>query len=159
MQNYQSIVDVSHQYIALAMNTSDPMKSQDFRLKAIECLETFVSSLQITDYLLLDSTPTVPQKVYIECLFNLGTLMKNYAENSFHNTGNFTKDQKDLFDKSIYHFHTILRVQFEDSLAVQQIVSIYTQLCFHHQQDPELCRQFLHEALFFSPDNQTIHII
>jgi predicted O-linked N-acetylglucosamine transferase (SPINDLY family) len=156
-QNYKSIVAVAHNYISYSLNTEDPLKSQSYRLKAIETLERLTDALEITDYLLLDSTPTVPLDIFTECYFNLGTLLKNYAENEILNTGLFTDTTRKTFYKSISKFHTILHVQFEHVLATKQIISIYTQLCYHSQQNPEQCRQLLQEALFFAPDNETIH--
>jgi predicted O-linked N-acetylglucosamine transferase (SPINDLY family) len=155
--NYKTIISISNEYITRSFNTDDPLKSQTFRLKAIQTLERLTEALEITDYLLLDSSPSVPRDTFIECFFNLGTLLKNYAENEIINTGMFNNTDQDIFYKSISQFQTILHMDFEHDLSIKQIISIYTQLCYHNQHNTDLCLKYLREALFFSPDNETIH--
>jgi len=156
-QNYKSIIAVAHNYISLSVSSEDPLKSQSYRLKAIQTLERLTLSLEITDYLLLDSSPIVPREIFLECFFNLGTLLKNYAENEIVNTGIYTDTEANTFQKSLSQFQTILHVDFEHALAVKQIISIYTQMCFHNQHNPGLCLNLLQQALFFAPINETIH--
>jgi predicted O-linked N-acetylglucosamine transferase (SPINDLY family) len=42
-------------------------------------------------------------------------------------------------------------------MAKQQLVSIYTQLCYLCQNDLQLCLRYLQEALLYAPENETIH--
>lgn len=151
VSNYKTVIDVAHKFIALSIDKN----SQEYTLKAINTLERLLCNIDITDYLLLDANPIVPRDVYIECYFNLGTLYKNLTETNIKSQ--ISKHDTDMFYKSISCFQTVLRVTFYHDFSIKQIVSIYTQLCVHNQTDMQTCLKYLKEALFYAPDNETIH--
>jgi len=137
--------------------SSQPSVAQYLRLKAIDTFERVTACIEVTDYLLIDSKPQIPHDKYVEIFFNLGTLYKTYVEVELRNTTTITQEHVDLFRKAIDAFVMILRIRFEDSLATKQIVSVYTQLCFHYSNDLQRCLQYLQEALFYAPTNEIIH--
>lgn len=152
-------------YIQLFLQTKDPLH----RLNACKVLMDIVHSVSNTEYLLLNATPRIPKHIYIDALFNLGTLLKNIGEddvNAKNATDKASNEQQinerndnlyKIFQKSLQYFQTILSIEFENKPAIQQITSIYTQLTYYNQHRLNKCVEFLHQALFYVADNPTIH--
>uniref|UniRef100_A0A6C0H6Q1 protein O-GlcNAc transferase n=1 Tax=viral metagenome TaxID=1070528 RepID=A0A6C0H6Q1_9ZZZZ len=155
-KSYRKTIERSQQYIAKSIEATSPKRTDEFRRLAIAELDAMLQPLDITDYLLLDSNPPVPKREYIESYFNLGTLYKTCAEAKM-SSPNTVNEAQNMFDQALRCFVIILRVQFEDELAKQQMVSIYTQLCYLYQNDMQMCLRYLHEALLYAPENETIH--
>ena len=175
--NYLSILNNANRYIATSIESNNINIIQDSRLKAIGLLAGFIESLDVRDYLLIDNDPKIPKNVFIDTNFTLGTLYKTFVEtkiqkdieilktnvlnrqNELKNvTYNKLSDENvSLFKKGINCFNNILRVNFEDKLALKQIVSIYTYLCFLAQDNLVNCLQYMQEALLYCPNNSTIH--
>lgn len=158
INNYKIILDIANQYILNSINNTDIEKCQSFRYKAINNLEQIIECCNITDYLLLDSNPIIPKETLKECLFNTGTLYKTCAETNLKINGFIISNETHhTFYKGIRHFITILQLYTEDHLAVQQLVSIYTQLCYYSQSDLNVSLKYLQECLFYAPDNDNVH--
>lgn len=167
IKNYKNILTAVNIYITKSIESNDITTIKKCRIMAIEELEKIISSCHITDYLLIDSQPPIPKEIFKECCFNAGTLYKTYAENMLHeklkNTNNtnekslLSEEIHGIFYKGIRHFITILQVYVEDVLATQQLVSIYTQLCYYSQHDLNLSLKYLQECQFYAPDNENIH--
>lgn len=172
MKNYKSILEQANINISNSIDCKDINKTQMFRMDAIKLLQELVDVIPITDYLLIDSKPYISHDLYIHMCFNLGTLYKTYVETQMMNKkselyknemnrgdGNLglTNEQENLFRRGISVLHNILKIKFEDDLALKQIISIFTQLCFFNQHDTQKSLQFLQEALLYQADNETIH--
>jgi predicted O-linked N-acetylglucosamine transferase (SPINDLY family) len=172
LKNYRSILNQSNELISKSIESNDITIIQKYREQSINLLSKFTQCLDIKDYLLIDSNPEIPKSTFIESNFTLGTLYKSFVEtkikkdveilrkNSINrSTEKVTLSQENinLFRKGIEHFNTILKVNFEDPLALKQIVSIYTQLCFFAQDNLLDCLQYMQEALLYCPNNETIH--
>jgi len=170
-KNYKQMLQKVNDYISLSIDTNDVRKMQEHRMNAINTLEKVVSIFVVTDYLLIDSKPEIPETIYYDSYFTLGTLYKSYVEVEIQNElallrkneiNRVNSDQKDLshleqmFQKALSFFIMILRVRFEDSNALKQIISIYTQLCAMNK-DLSKSLNYLQEALLFVPNNPTIH--
>lgn len=173
LKNYKNTVNNMNQLISQIINLKDQSIIRNKRNQTINLLENFVKHLEITDYLLIDNDPIVPKDVFIECYFNLGTLIKNHVEDiindkvtllkknplnrdSSENTL-LTQENEKLFRQSLDCFYSILRISFENDSAIKQIISIFTQLCYFSQNDLQKCLNYLQEALLYSPSNETIH--
>lgn len=154
--NIQHLVQKSQGHIAESLK-SQGATAQRHREDAIKVLDQLTSQLKITDYLLIDSKPSVSKTTFIESHFNLGTLYKTNAEFLAQAQGTMSEHVFSYFMKAVKSFNHILAVAFEHDSATKQIISIYTQLCFWSQQNLEKCLQFLKEALFFDAANETIH--
>lgn len=173
LKNYKSTINNMHQLLAQMINSKDIKTIVTKRQQTINLLQKFVQHLEVTDYLLIDSTPIVPKDVFIEMFFNLGTLYKNQIEdvvnnkiealkkNSLNRTPSenilLSSEDESIFRKSLDCFFNILRVSFENESAIKQIVSIFTQLCYLSQTDHQKCLNYLQEALLYSPTNETLH--
>jgi len=173
MKALKKQLESAYNFISQSIESKYEKKTQEIRLKAINEFESLLSKIDITEYLLIDSKPFLSKDIYIDCHFNLGTLLKNYVESDVQelskelrkNEANrhikqplvLTVKQIEYFYKAIGYFNTILRVKFEDVNAIKQITSIYTQLCFFSQHDLSKCLGYLQEALFYAPTNETIH--
>ena len=172
LKNYRAILKQSNELISKSIETTDINMIQKYREQSINLLSKFTKCLDIKDYLLIDSNPEIPKSTFIESNFTLGTLYKSFVETKIRkdvellrkNRVNRSSDNvilsnenEDLFRKGIEHFNTILKVNFEDPLALKQIVSIYTQLCFFAQDNLLNCLQYMQEALLYCPNNETIH--
>ena len=172
LREYKKTLNVVNDHISQSINNNDTQIIQSNRESAIQLLQKLVNSLDIRDYLLLDSNPVVPKETFIESLFTLGTLYKSFVEteiqhkmellrkNNLNRTEketNLSETQEQLFKRGIECFTHILRISFEDELALKQITSIYTQLCFFAQGNITKCLQYMQEALLYSPNNETIH--
>lgn len=172
LKDYKKILFEVNKYVSLSIDSTNTIDVQNYRGNAIQLLQKFVDCLEVTDYLLIDSKPHVPENIYCESYFTLGTLYKSFVETEIQNEKELLKKNalnrsekiillssknEETFRKAIGCFNMILRVRFEDSFALAQIVSIYTQLCWFSQTDLNRGLQFSQEALLYSPDNETIH--
>jgi predicted O-linked N-acetylglucosamine transferase (SPINDLY family) len=173
IKNYKSIIEKANECISKSIDGNNINETQKWRMDAINILEKLIEVIPITDYLLIDSKPYVPENIYIQVCFNLGTLYKTYVETQIINQKKelfknelrrskdinigLTEQQEMLFRRGIRVLHNILKIKFEDSLALKQIISIFTQLCFISQSDMQKSLQYLQEALLYQPDNETIH--
>jgi protein O-GlcNAc transferase len=169
IQNYKNIVSKANSYLEKLNKSSDLLNLQ---ISICEELTKIVHSVDSTEYLLLDAQPRIPKSVYLSSYFNYGTILKNIAENSSNTRilelkknelnrsikdTKLTDIEKGIYNKSIECFIGVLKISFEDNSAIQQIVSIYTQLCFFSQDDLQESLTYLNQALFHAPNNQTIH--
>jgi predicted O-linked N-acetylglucosamine transferase (SPINDLY family) len=183
VKNYEILYKKSIECIKHLFTSSDtrhggpepPSEEQKnlYRIEACSYLNKIVCAVDGTEYLLLDSQPRIPRNIYLESFFNLGTLLKDIAEYSVrekynnllkNNANRNTSDPIELsnlenaiFNKSLNCFMSILRVDFENNRAIQQIVSIYTQLTYFSQGDPEKSLNYLRQSLLFAPSNSTLH--
>ena len=167
LKNYKNTVNNMARLLHQMFNSKDSEFIDNKRQQTIKLLENFVQHLEITDYLLIDNNPIVPKDVFIEIYFNLGTLYKNHIENVLNkktqnlkqnNANNIlTANDEAEFRKSLNCFFNILRISFENEMAIKQIVSIFTQLCFYSQNDLQKSLNYLQEALLYSSGNETIH--
>jgi predicted O-linked N-acetylglucosamine transferase (SPINDLY family) len=159
LKNYNAVFKQAQHYISKSIDCNSVPDTQRFRLLAIQEYEKILNHIEVTDYLLLESTPIVPRDVYLEAFFNLGTLYKTIAETSLsHNEKkSLPTYENNLFQKALQAFIMMLRINFEDDLAVKQITSIYTTICFFVQNDTTSCMNILQQALLYAPNNETIH--
>ena len=80
LREYKKTLNVVNDHISQSINNNDTQIIQSNRESAIQLLQKLVNSLDIRDYLLLDSNPVVPKETFIESLFTLGTLYKSFVE-------------------------------------------------------------------------------
>lgn len=171
--HYKEIADVANIYLEKIISNSDNILLN--QIIVCEELTKIIHSVDSTEYLLLDARPRIPKNIYLSSYFNYGTILKNITENSsnarilelrkneLNRSKNFgekiklTDIEKGIYNKSIESFIGVLKVSFEDSNAIHQIVSIYTHLCFFSQDNLQECLNYLNQALFHAPDNPTIH--
>lgn len=162
VKNYIKLFDLANQFT----------KKKEYIL-ASECYNKIFSSVDSTEYLLLNCKPRIPRNVYIESLMNCGNLLKFTVEglinlklselnkNNSTRTAQITLELSSLesfiFNKSLNCFISILQIDFEHTDAIKQIISIYTHLTYFSQTNFELCLRYLSEALIFAPENSTIH--
>lgn len=172
MKGYKSTLEKVNIIISNSIDSNNINQTQMLRMEAIKLLQDLVEVIPITDYLLIDSKPYIPHDSYIQMCFNLGTLYKTYVETQIMNKKRelyknelnrmddgvgLTNEQESLFRRGVNVLHNILKIKFEDELALKQIISIFTQLCFFNQHDIQKSLQYLQEALLYQPDNETIH--
>lgn len=169
------ILKLAKHYLDESIKSTDTTSIQSFRLKSIESYKRLLEPIDITDYLLIDSdNPLLPKSIFLHSYFILGTLYKLYIEtllsndiinlrlhssNRSSNAGSngLLQSHLDIFRKSINCFLVILRVDFDNKDALQQLVSVFTHLCFLSQSDLNSCLKYLQECLFYTPSNSTIH--
>jgi predicted O-linked N-acetylglucosamine transferase (SPINDLY family) len=170
---YSDKLSLANSIISKAMDAPSKEQRQQYRMQAIHIFEEILCHIPLTDYLLIDSTPILPENSYIESHFKLGTLYKNYVEEDIQilikNMGNKTSGDSQignnilcnnivkLFEKALDSFRLILKVKFENDLATQQIVSIYSQLCYLYQKDIGKSLEYMQGALLYAPCNPSIH--
>jgi protein O-GlcNAc transferase len=142
-------------------------------IKAMDLLNQICSSVDVTEYLLLNCNPRISKTILLESLFTLGTLLKMKSEeeiqikiktlhqNNANRTTNvdtkLTQFEQALLNKSLYLFITILQIDFENKSAIKQIVSIYSQLTFIFQSNLEQSLNYLKQSLLYDPSNPAIH--
>lgn len=168
---YKKYLKLAQNFSDLSVSSTSVEKAQNYRLQAVNVYDRLLQNIDVTSYLLLDSNPPVPENVFVQSHFNKGTLLKMFAEQELADASrllkqnvlnrnasiNISEQHIQLFRKSLDCFVTVLRVRFEDPSSIKQIVSIYTQLCFFSQTDPEVCMKYLKEAIFYAPENETLH--
>lgn len=172
LNNWKQKVVEANKWVARAIDSNNVPQTQQYRSKAMQIYEEVLSQTDIVDYLLLDSNPIIPRKDILDMYFTLGTLYKNFAEtqvqskmeqlrkaqhNRTQNNISIGREESELFEKSIHHFHSMLKIDFENALANKQIISVFTQLCFLAQNNIELCFSYMQRALLFEPENEIIH--
>jgi len=158
LKNYKNTLNNMNNLLNQMLNSKDQQYIDNKRQQTIKLLENFVQNLEITDYLLIDCNPIVPKDVFIEMYFNLGTLYKDQTEYFLkQNNNNLTEKLENEFRTSLNCFYNILRISFENEMAIKQIISIFTQLCFFSQNNLQKSLNYLQEALLYSPGNETIH--
>lgn len=163
-------ITLAQQYIRRSLYATSDHEIKNFRLNAIHEYEMSIKNIDMAQYLLLDkenSNYTLPKNVFIDILFNIGTLYKTLAESdvSFKikldnlpkNFNTQYKNEIDKFRKAVYYFNNILQIDFENQNAIKQIVSIYTQLCFLSQESVQDSLNYLNQAMIYVPTNNTIH--
>jgi len=171
IKNYNNIINKANLYLEKLTKNSN----LNLSLSICEELIKIVHSVDSTEYLLLNAQPRIPKTVYLSSYFNYGTILKNIAENSsnsrilelkkneLNRNKQIVKDtkltdiEKNIYNKSIECFIKILKISFEDEFAIQQIVSIYTYLCFFSQDNLQESLNYLNQALFYAPNNSIIH--
>ena len=170
-KNYRKLLERVNLNVSLSIEAKDQQKVQKFRMDAVELLRKFTSSIDIRDYLLIDSQPEIPEQIYYDSYFTMGTLLKSYVETEIqkdlvlrrqneatrkeHPTFS-SADCETLFREAIGCFSMILRFRYEDPLALKQLTSIYTYLSAMAN-DLNSCLSYMQEALIYVADNPTIH--
>lgn len=146
--NYKVYIDTAIHYINNSLKENNVERIIELQYKAIDTYTRLLDKVDITDYLLIDTNPEFSKKMYIESLFNVGTLYKNIGE--------IKKSETDL-RAGLSYFGIILGVDQENDLALKQITSIYTILSYNSQNNLENCLIYLQEALLYVPCSETIH--
>lgn len=176
LKNYRKTINEANEFISKSINETKGEMIQQYRKESINLLQMLGDSIEVTDYLLIDSKPIISEQEYIDIFFTLGTLYKSFVEteiiketeilkkNNLNRSVDVQNKQillsdanKKLFLKSIECFNMILRIKFENDIALKQIISVYTQLCFFSQHNLNECLSYLQEALLYAPSNDTIH--
>jgi predicted O-linked N-acetylglucosamine transferase (SPINDLY family) len=144
----------------LFYNASVSNKNKLQKLKsAIEIYDKIINSADITDYLLLDSNPEIPKNIYLTSMYNTGTCYKTISDDLLQNLSNENILLiEEYYKKGLVYFIKLLKIDFENENALQQLTSIYTKLCFTMQNvDISKSLMYLQEGLLFVPENPTIH--
>lgn len=144
-------------------------------VKSLELLNQICSSVEITEYLLLDCCPRIPKHILLDSLFTYGTLLKMKFEDlieikikSLHQNNatkktneivntQLTSSEQSLLNKSLQLFITILQIDFENEKATKQIISIYSKLTYISQSNLEQSLNYLKQSLMYDPTNSSIH--
>ena len=113
--------------------------------EAINSLNKIVNQVQIEEYMLIDSTPSVPKELYVNALFNIGTLLKQTAKNI-----------SDL-EKGKMYFTAILQIEAEHANSIIQITSIITQMVMINKDNHKTCIDLLYNGLYYDPINPVLH--
>lgn len=145
----------------LFYNAAMTNKNRVSKLKS--CISTYdeiIDSADITDYLLLDSKPEISKDIFLTCMYNAGTCYKTISDDLFEQN-NISQKEIEIesnYKKGLVYFIKLLKIDFENANALQQMVSIYTKLCFLMQKiDLSKSLMYLQEALIFIPENPTLH--
>ena len=172
INNHIKLFNTATDYIQNIVNNVNVFENQ---IKSCLNYLKIVSSVEYIEYLLLDSNPKITKQIYLDSFFNLGTLLKDITENRINekvielNKNNANRKcnknlslsdiEKELFNKSLNCFSTILKIDFENENAIKQIVSIYTKLTFFAQSQGnlELSLNYLQQVLLTSPTNPITH--
>lgn len=158
--NYKKLFEKANN-IYYSLVDSNKNKTQKI-ISAVEIYDQIINSADVTDYLLLDAKPEIPKQIYLTCIFNIGTCYKTFSDDILSTKKD--KSQNDIlliennYKKGLMYFIKLLKIDFENENSLQQIVSIYTKLCFLFQKiDLQKSLQYLQESLIFVPENATIH--
>lgn len=170
-QNYKWILNIANQKVQMSIDAKDIREIQKHRMDAIKIFHKVLDNLDVREYLLLDSNPEIPESVIYDSLFKLGTLYKSYVEteiqndvilhrqneaNRKKNPGEFKAELQAMFREALKWFNIILKIRFEDNLALQQITSVYTHMSLLAN-DIDASLGYMQEALLYVPGNPTIH--
>lgn len=173
VKNYKQVYKLANNFITKSIETKNSLKELENRILACQEYNKITSSVDVTEYLLLDANPRIPRDVFLDSLMNLGNYLKTIAESMIISKKmeldknnatrkvqiplEMTQFEYDLFNRALTSFITILQVDFEHINAIKQITSIYTQLSYFNQSNYEKCLNYINEALLFAPDSPTLH--
>jgi protein O-GlcNAc transferase len=171
-QEHIKRLKVAHNVFSSSLQCKDPKQAEKLQLTAAKAYHNVLDSIDVAEYLLIDNKPTIPKNIVLESFFTLGNIYKLHAEqlvqrkmlearrNKFNRTSEnatLTQVEYDTYTRAIDAYKQMLRINFEDTLAIKQIVSVLTQLALFHQDDLPRCLQYLQECLRYLPDDDTIH--
>lgn len=173
VKNYKHIYKLANNFISKSIEAKNAIKEFESRVLACQEYHKIVSSVDITEYLLLDANPRIPRNVFLDSLMHLGNYLKTINESLIISKkteldkNNATRKvqiplelsafEYNIFQRALNSFITILHVDFDNGDASKQIISIYTQLTYFNQANYEKCLQLINEALMFAPENATLH--
>jgi predicted O-linked N-acetylglucosamine transferase (SPINDLY family) len=129
-------------------------------LESIHLYETALKNIRVSDYILDTITNDAPTKDQVlKAWFNLGTLYKVYLETFIKQMSppELNAYVTAVFKKSLDCFINILKVVVHDTEAIEQIISLYTQICFIVQEDYTACLGYLKQVLVVAPTSGIIH--
>lgn len=173
VKSYKDIYRLAGGYLSKSIEVNNQMKEFELRILACREYNRIITSVDVTEYLLLDATPRVPRDVYLDSLMNLGNYLKTIAEGLIISKkleldkNNATRTIKipleltqfeyNIFNRGLYAFINILQFDFDNESAIKQIISIYTQLTYFSQSSYDACLKLINDALLFAPENPTLH--
>lgn len=172
-KNYKILFNCAEDFIKRAYSTNDELEKFENKILACECYNKIISSLDITEFLLLNANPKIPRDIFLTSLISLGNYLKTIIEqlintkmselnkNNSNRTNSISLELSNIeqliINKSLNSFITILHIDFENEDAIKQIISIYTYLTYLSQNNYELALKYLNEAVIFSPSNPVIN--
>ncbi len=130
--------------------------SRKYRLEAINEYEELLKGVDITEYLLVDSNPVFSKSKLLESYFNMGTLYKMEGEYGLSKRDNLDECIK-VLRKGINCFKMMLRVQLDETRAIEQIVSTITIIIYNKQPNWEECIMYLQEGLVYASASDILH--
>ena len=134
----------------------DFAKRRDY-VRALKGYEKLISDVDITDYLLPNVVPDFPKKTYIEILSNTGMIYKGYFEGFIKEHTEQNRYSIQVFANAVLSFSKILTIDIDNVIAKDQLISIYTEICWLVQGDHELSLQYLNQIDNIIPGNDTVN--
>ena len=122
-ENYKEILNIINQKLN---DLSIDDKNQNLRLEIIHILKIFIDNIDLRQYILIGSIKSIPENIYYESLFTLGTLYKIYVENELNIKKILTNELEKLYKSGLYYFLKILQFKINDKNTLLQITSIYS---------------------------------
>ena len=158
--NYKGLLLKADNHVVQFLNTQNPI----YLIYAIKEYESVLNCVEMTDYLLINGdNKYISKSAYVESYYKLGTFYKTLAEKLILDKKRLLNEYKlehnheEVFKRAIFCFITIRRIHFEHPESIIQLVSVYSQLCFHVQHDLVKALSYLNEAMVFSPENTNIN--
>ncbi len=151
-KNYQEILNSINQKLN---NLSIDEKNQKLRLEIIYILKAFNDNIDLRQYILINTSKRIPENIYYESLFTLGTLYKIYVENELKIKQKLTNELEILYKSGLYYFLKILQFKINDKNTLLQITSIYSYLVLYSSKEKGL--EYMLENLLYDPTNPIVH--
>lgn len=151
-ENYKEILNIINQKLNdLSLNE----ENQKIRLEIIYILQAFINNIDIKQYILIGSTKIIPEQIYYESLFTLGTLCKIYVENELKIIHKLNTELENLYKSGLNYFLKILQFKINDKNTLLQITSIYSYLVLYSDKQTSL--SYMLDNLLYDPTNPIVH--
>lgn len=151
-ENYKEILNIINQKLN---DLSIDDKNQKLRLEIIYILKIFIENIDLRQYMLIGSIKSIPENIYYESLFTLGTLYKIYVENELNIKKILTIELENLYKLGLFYFLKILQFKINDKNTLLQITSIYSYLVLYSNKEKGL--EYMLENLLYDPTNPIVH--
>lgn len=163
---------IARDMFSKSLACKNAIESQKLRNNAARMYHNALDTIEIIEYLLIDSKPKIPKSLVLESFFNLGNIYKMNAElnvkkkieeirknknNRNSDVITLSNEEMTTFNNAINAYKQMLRISFDDNLAISQIVSVLTHIALFYQHDLETCVKYLQECLRYLPDDETVH--
>lgn len=151
-ENYKEILNIINQKLN---DLSTNEENQKIRLEIIYILQAFINNIDIKQYILIAGTKIIPEQIYYESLFTLGTLCKIYVENELKIIHKFNTELENLYKSGLNYFLKILQFKINDKNTLLQITSIYSYLVLYSNKQKSLT--YMLDNLLYDPINPIVH--
>jgi protein O-GlcNAc transferase len=163
LDNY---IDIYNDAIDLYKTLNANMTFQDrqeVRLKTFTELNKILSSINVSEYLILDGNykHKVDGAVFMKCLVNISIISYEFVVDNIQNrsTKALMKHDLDVLNRVVDWITLAFQYQNDDPSAKNLTIAFFMFLSTISEPNYQVCIQYLSKALFYVPESPLIHFL